>query len=250
MKICAAQIRPVKGNVQTNINRHKELIGLAVANGADLVFFPELSVTGYEPELAKELATDKEDSRFDILQQLSDEHRIIITAGMPIKSEMGVLIGMIIFQPYQPRQLYAKQHLHSDEYPYFVAGRDNVFIKKDEHVISFAICYELFVPEHAALASKKGADIYIASVAKTPEGMMKASPTLSEIAGRYSMSVVLSNYVGHCDNFDCGGNSAAWNNKGILTGQLDEINEGILIVDTDTHGVTKEVYGADRRSFI
>lgn len=250
MKICAAQIKPVKGNIQANINRHVELIGVAVANGADMVIFPELSMTGYEPELAKELATDKEDSRFDILQQLSDEHRIIIAAGMAIRSERGILIGLIIFQPYQPRQLYAKQHLHADEYPYFVSGQDAILLKAGKHTISFAICYEVFVPEHAGHANKNGADIYIASVAKTPDGMRRASQTLSEIAGRYAMTVVLSNCVGHCDNFDCGGKSAAWNNKGILTGQLDEMNEGILIIDTDTHLVTKKVCGTDQKSFV
>ena len=52
MKICAAQTRPVKGNIQQNIENHKKLINLAVVNGADIIIFPELSITGYEPELA------------------------------------------------------------------------------------------------------------------------------------------------------------------------------------------------------
>jgi hypothetical protein len=38
--------------------------------------------------------------------------------------------------------------------------------------------------------------------------------------------------VGHCDNADCGGRSSAWNNKGQLIGQLNEAEEGILLVDT------------------
>jgi len=58
MKICVAQTRPVKGDIQSNIENHKKFIDLAVSGGADTIIFPELSLTGYEPELAKELATN------------------------------------------------------------------------------------------------------------------------------------------------------------------------------------------------
>ncbi len=47
MKICVAQTRPVKGDIQTNIDNHKRLIDLAISNGADTIIFPELSITGY-----------------------------------------------------------------------------------------------------------------------------------------------------------------------------------------------------------
>ena len=58
MKIALVQARPVKGDIEANIAAHKRLIGLAVLNGADMIIFPELSITGYEPELANELATN------------------------------------------------------------------------------------------------------------------------------------------------------------------------------------------------
>ncbi|HET9532598.1 MAG TPA: nitrilase-related carbon-nitrogen hydrolase, partial [Blastocatellia bacterium] len=65
MKICVAQTRPVKGDIQGNIDNHKRLIDLAASNGADMLIFPELSITGYEPELSRELATNQDDERFD-----------------------------------------------------------------------------------------------------------------------------------------------------------------------------------------
>ncbi|HXL55019.1 MAG TPA: hypothetical protein VN958_02100, partial [Chitinophagaceae bacterium] len=40
MKICAAQTRPVKGDIQSNIDNHKKLIGLAVSKGAETIIFP------------------------------------------------------------------------------------------------------------------------------------------------------------------------------------------------------------------
>jgi predicted amidohydrolase len=49
MRIGAAQLRPVAGDVASNLAKHLELIDVAAALGADLVYFPELSLTGYEP---------------------------------------------------------------------------------------------------------------------------------------------------------------------------------------------------------
>jgi len=46
-KLALAQINTVLGNVQANLQKHLELIDQAIKNGADLLIFPELSLTGY-----------------------------------------------------------------------------------------------------------------------------------------------------------------------------------------------------------
>ena len=68
MKICIAQTKPIKGNVSANIEAHIKFIELALTLIAEAIFFPELSLTGYEPELAKKLATNQNDNRLDIFQ--------------------------------------------------------------------------------------------------------------------------------------------------------------------------------------
>lgn len=234
MKICVAQTRSIKGDIQKNINNHKKLVDLAVSKGADLLIFPELSVTGYEPELAKELATTPDDSRFDDFQKISDGKRITIGIGVPTKSNAGVLISMLLFQPNQPRQTYSKQHLHQDEFPYFVNGQQNVFLTHNRNKIAPAICYESLLPEHAEKAFRGGATVYVASVAKPARGVEKALKHYPAIASAYSMTVLMANCVGPCDNFKSIGHSSVWNNKGLLVGQLNGTDEGILLIDTDT----------------
>src|SRR4030095_13606972 len=249
MKICVAQTRAITGDVSKNIDRHKEFTEFAVSGGADMIVFPELSLTGYEPTLANKLATNESDDRFRELQDLSDAQKIIIAAGMPIKENQGVMIGMIIFRPNQPQQTYFKQYLHPDEEPYFIKGRYQPVLS--EYEIAMAICYEISVPLHAEQAYKNGARIYIASVAKTIAGMKKALETLSETAKRNSMIVLLSNCVGECEGKEAGGRSSVWNNKGILLGQLDNANEGMLILDTTTQeviSVQKELSAAKKIS--
>ena len=234
MKICVAQTRPVKGDIKANIEHHKKLIDLAISNGADTIIFPELSITGYEPLLAKELATTPGDNRFDDFQRISNTRQVTIGVGVPAKNIAGICISMILFQPHQSRQTYSKKYLHSDEEPFFVSGENSISLSGNQANIALAICYEISIPEHSENAYKNGAGIYIASVAKTKNGVEKAIDTLSHIARKYSMTVLMSNSVGYCDNFYSAGNTSAWNIQGELLGQLNDTDAGILIIDTET----------------
>ena len=241
MKICVAQTRPVKGDIQNNIEKHKKFIDLAAANGADIVIFPELSLTGYEPALAKALATNQDDGRFDDFQKIADSRQITIGIGVPTKSGASPCISMVIFQPYQARQTYSKQYLHADEEPFFTHGPGLPGLIEGKPNIALAICYELSVPEHAEKAFTNGADVYVASVAKSASGVEQAVKRLAEIAQTYSVPVFMSNCIGPSDDFESAGKTSVWNREGLLIGQLNETNEGVLIFDMDTQQVIEEV---------
>lgn len=234
MKICVAQTRSITGDIQSNINNHKKIIELAASHGAAIVIFPELSLTGYEPKLAKELATHQDDPRFDDFQKISDTRQITIGVGVPTKNPQGTCISMVLFQPHQARQTYSKKYLHQDEEEFFISGQNFTELKVNNSSIALAICYELSIPEHSENAFKSGADIYIASVAKTVSGADKAIKNLSEIAAKYSMTVLMSNCIGIADGDECAGKSSVWNKEGFLLDQLNDTQEGIVIVNTET----------------
>jgi predicted amidohydrolase len=234
MKLCAVQARPVKGDIYRNINNHKKLLNLATANGAETIIFPELSLTGYEPDLARELATHAGDSRFNDFQMFSDEQGVTIGVGMPTKKDEGTCISMIFFQPKTERQTYSKKFIHFDEEEIFIPGKNSLVTLSGHPETALAICYEISVHEHAEKAFSSGATIYLASVAKTAEGTEKAITRLAAIAKDYSMTVLMSNCVGLSGGYECAGRSSAWNDQGELVGQLNETDEGILIFDTDT----------------
>jgi predicted amidohydrolase len=240
MKICLAQTHPVRGDIKSNIEKHKKFIELAVANGADMIIFPELSLTGYEPTLAKELATNENDHRLNDFQEISDTHNITIGLGLPTRSSEGTCISMVLFQPNKSRQVYSKKYLHADEEPYFVSGQNFSSLLINQTNIGFAICYELSVPQHAEDACNSGATIYIASVAKTAGGVEKAVKRLSEIANKYSLTVLMANCVGICEDGLSAGKTSVWDNKGLLKGNLDDAGEGVLIFDTETQKLIDE----------
>lgn len=232
MKICAAQFRPVAGNIAPNLARHLELVDLAVSQGADAVYFPELSLTGYEPRHAKSLSTNERDSRLDILQEHSDAYSILIGVGLPIAFESSVRIGMVWFSPKAPRRSYAKQHLHTDELLFFVPGESQLLLKAGAHTLAPAICYESLAPNHSDNAARLGADFYLTSVAKPVGALAKAVVHYPNVARKHNMYIVMSNCVGPSDDFVSVGQSAAWDRSGRLLAQMDSDSEGIVLLDT------------------
>ncbi len=245
MRICVAQTRPIRGDIQRNILSHERLLRLAVSHRADTVIFPELSLTGYEPELAKALAVEPQDRRLDVLQRICDNSGVTVGVGVPTRSSKGTFISMVILGPEQSRHAYSKRYLHADEEKFFAVGEGMPRLAYgDGSVLALAICFELSVVEHAEEASAAGATIYLASVAKPSSpragGLDKACSRLSEIAKSYSMAVLMANSVGRSGRMQCGGRSSVWDNAGTLLGEMNDIDEGVLVLDTKTHELFQE----------
>lgn len=238
MKLCAAQLRPVAGDVATNTARHLGMIGRAADLGADLVFFPELSLTGYEPRLAASLATTSADPRLDAFQACSDGNGLIIGVGVPVQVQSGVQIGMAWFEPGKPRRLYAKQRLHADEHPYFVPGAGQLVLEGGGFRLAPAICYESLQMDHADGAAELNAQVYLASVAKPAGGLAKAMQHYPVVARRHGMFVIMANCVGQSDDFVSVGQSAAWNARGDLLVRMDAASEGLVLLDLARSGAS------------
>jgi predicted amidohydrolase len=232
MKICIAQTESLKGEVNKNIENHLRLIELAIESGADLIIFPELSITGYEPELAKELAAEVGNEIFNPFQELADKNDIVIGIGMPTKARNGINISMLIFQAEKDSLIYSKKLLHADELPYFVSGNNQPFLTIKGKKIGIGICYETLQREHFINALENDAEIYIASVAKPDRGVDRAYLHFPSIAKEFNMPILMSNCIGYCDNFMSNGQSSVWNSKGELIKHLDKENQGLLIYDT------------------
>lgn len=244
MKICLAQIKPIKADIQGNINKHLQLIDAAIPGGADTIIFPELSLTGYEPTVANELATTPDDCRFTVFQERSNLHNITIGIGLPVKKDSGITISLLIFSPNKQKELYTKQHLHPDEEPYFISSYNALGLLGKNASLALSICHELSVPAHAEKAFLQGAKIYLASVAKSAKGVEEACTRLATIGKEYSMTVLMVNCIGLCDGMECGGRSSIWNNKGELLAQLDNTREGLLLFDTETKEFKKTYLSA------
>ena len=124
--------------------------------------------------------------------------------------------------------------MHADELPYFVAGQGQVTLASGSDVVAPAICYESLLDEHCAQAAALGATVYVASVAKSANGLAKADAHYPTIARRHSLPVLMANCVGACADFEAVGGSAVWDAKGERLARLPASGEGALLFDSTT----------------
>ncbi|MFM2362545.1 MAG: hypothetical protein RLZZ316_1447 [Bacteroidota bacterium] len=234
MKIALAQLKTQAGSIEKNIELHIACCKQAASLGAGLIVFPELSITNYEPVLAKEVAFTLTDSRLQPLQHMSNTHDLIIAAGLPLLTKTGVAIATFFFLPNKLPLVYYKTYLHADELPFFVPVANTTVMPLPD--IAFAICYELSVPQHAAAVALQRPKLYIASVAKTSKGVLESKTKLAKLAKENNCPVLFVNAVGPADNFINAGGSFIMNKQGVLQIELSTDTNGILIFDnfTDT----------------
>jgi predicted amidohydrolase len=237
MIIAAAQFNPKEHNTEANIKTHLQLIDIAAQHQVQFLIFPEMSLTGYERELAKELSFSEEDERLSVLKDKAILYKMMINVGAPIKINSQLHIGSFIFLPDGNMHIYTKQFLHTGEEKFFSPSFSfNPVLALENEKITTAICADIANPLHPENAAKQHTTLYTAGIFYTEKSMPVAFDQLSSYAKKYRMNVLMANYCGHSYQLQSGGQSAFWDNKGNLIGQLDNHSQGLLIVDKNTSG--------------
>ena len=130
----------MKGDVSANIKMHLLTVQKAFEIGVSYIVFPELSVTGYEPLLAGDLAFSEDDSRLAPLIDAAISCNIYIAVGAPLQAEGLPYIGEIIIFPNGRTETYSKMNLHPGEENYFSVGEKYHSIDIGNEKIFNAIC--------------------------------------------------------------------------------------------------------------
>jgi len=230
-RIALAQIVAERGDIQQNIKAHLRFIAAAHDHKATMVVFPELSLTGYEPDLAHDLALDETDARLQPLVDECEKRRIIAVVGAPVQGKLGVYIGEFIILPDGARLLYTKIHLHKGEEKYFHAFDLNPVLILRQEIVSFAICADISNPLHAERAVENKSTVYIASALVSDAGYEGDAALLRGYAARHRMTVMLVNHGGDSGGYRTAGRSALWDSCGELVSQTDGVGERLLVAE-------------------
>ena len=227
--IASAQYSVVRGDIAANLDTHMRMTERAAALGVDFLVFPELSVTGYELDLAAELQTTAADPVFAPLQALAAQHDMRVMVGMPLKAASGKpYIGSIIFGGAATRT-YNKVHVHESEAAYFQSDDKVGIMEHKGAALGLAICADLNHASHAARAAECGADIYAASALISAGGYAREAKMLEGYARQHGMAVMLSNYATRSGAYIPPGGSAIWDEGGRQVAIMDDTEEAIVM---------------------
>jgi NAD+ synthase (glutamine-hydrolysing) len=247
IRLYLAQINPTVGDLKGNHSLILSHIRKAGDSGADIVIFPELSLTGYPPEdlLLKNSFLNENTAYIEkIKKEVSEITAIIGFADSKnglIYNSAAVISGQNI------KCIYNKQHLPNysvfDEERYFSRGDVNYIFGIKDHLVGLSICEDIFYASGPIRAQSiaGGAELVI-NISASPYYSGKVESREKMISARASDNIVniaYLNMVGGQDELVFDGNSIVVNEKGQITARCRPFEEDSLIVDIDPSGVSE-----------
>ncbi|MBT9513413.1 MAG: carbon-nitrogen hydrolase family protein [Acidovorax sp.] len=214
LRVAAAQSPSAPGNLERNVQTHLAFVRAAVLEHVQVLVFPELSLTGYEPALMANNLLPADHPALAALGQAAQSHGITLVVGAPAAPVVqGTLpaIGAWVLGADGSMALYRKRHLHTSEEQFASAGTDDAQV----HLLAgeptgLAVCADITHPAHAQAARSAGAALYAAGVLISEKAYQAESALLQGYARDHDMAVLLANYSGPSGGYASAGRSAFW----------------------------------------
>lgn len=252
--LALAQIQTRLANPIANLETHLESIASARRQGADLVVFPELSLTGY------------------LLQDAAEDVAIAATAAEPVFQEltraagkMDLVVGFVERDPRQRRFISAAYlsggqilHVHRKVYlPTYGLFQDGRFFAAGEAFQAFdtrfgrlglLICEDFWHVSSPYLLWLDGADVLLLTSASpgrglNGEGRLESAETISRIAETYAslftVFVAQTNRVGFEDGLCYWGGASVVGPDGRRLAQAPDFEEALLLTQIEPDSIRR-----------
>jgi predicted amidohydrolase len=170
IKLALAQISSKRENKNENLGKIEALTINAKEQAADLVIFPEMSLTGYVVrDQIYELAETIPGPSTKRIEDIAKKTGLHIIFGMPELSEKAkaTIFNTAVFVGPEGligkyRKMYLPTHSVFEEKRYFRPGYQTASFNTALGNIGLCICYDLFFPEVCRLTRLKGAQLIVA----------------------------------------------------------------------------------------
>jgi NAD+ synthase (glutamine-hydrolysing) len=248
LNLALAQINTKLGNVPSNLEKHLTLVKQAVQDGADLVVFPELSLTGY------------------VLQDLVPSVACRPVAGDPVfkplldaSREIDMLVGFVdedtrhrfyIASAYlsQGNVVHVHHKVYLPTYGLFDEGR---FFAPGDSVQAFdtrfgrfgmLICEDFWHASPPYILWQDGADVLLLTSASPGRGLngepkLESSTWVEHInrayASLFTIFVAHVNRSGFEDGLNFWGGSTVFDPNGSLSAQAPYFEEALIRAEID-----------------
>ncbi|MBW2441910.1 MAG: nitrilase [Deltaproteobacteria bacterium] len=238
IRIAAVIFNAVVGQVQQNLERMIPWVERAKAEGADLICFPELNVTGYSTNpVIKDSAESIPGPISRKLEQIAGDSGAIILAGMAERDDKGRLFAShLVVLPDGIAGTYRKLHIAPPEKAVFSQGQRVSLFNIGGINVGIQLCYDAHFPELSTRMAIDGADVIFmphASPRGTPPQKLDSwMRHLSARAFDNGVFIVACNQVGENQiGLEFPGLAVAIGPSGNIMKDKTSDSEGMLIAD-------------------
>tara|TARA_B110001454_G_C12705160_1_gene428269 strand:+ start:144 stop:1820 length:1677 start_codon:yes stop_codon:yes gene_type:complete len=238
LKVVMAQLDLIVGDIDSNTELLLSSARRAIAEfEADLIAFPELTLTGYPPEdlLLRPSLQPRISNAID--QILAADLNIYLVFGHPLKEGDSLFNALSIIKGGKLLATYRKQclpnYLVFDERRYFDAGSEPLVMEIAGSNIAFNICEDMWESAPIELVKSRCADLLI-NINASPFSINKLSERqrlLKQQSIKGGFPIIYVNLVGGQDELVFDGGSMAIAATGECKYLAPRFEEGLYLVD-------------------
>ena len=260
--LALAQIAPVLGDLAQNLALHEVKIAESKAAGADLVIFPELSLTGYQlQDLAPEVAMRRTDPRLQSLAKRTSGGPSAVVSFVESTDDHRLFAAAALLEGGEVRHVARKCYLPTyglfDERRFLAAG-DAIRATRaalggsaaGDVGIGIGVCEDFWHPTLPAILAQDGAELLI-NVAAGPargasvdadQGLGSAASwgtLLRATAALTTSYVAFTNRVGVDESLIFWGGSRVIGPDGVVIAEAPLFEEALLLAEIDLDEVAR-----------
>jgi len=258
-KISLAQINTKLGDLNKNIEIHKNYIQKAIGEKSNLIVFPELSISGYYLLDGTIEVSLKKEKILEIFYDLSQ--KIDISLGFPEIGEDNVTyISQIYLSKgkilHNHRKVYPPNHGMFEDLKFFGRGKEIKSFETDFGKFGMLICRDFFHPSLAFLHYLQNIELLILTSAIPVRGSYRneglgiyesTEKLLFIYSLRFHTFIVFVNRVGFEDGIPFMGGSMVKDPTGKSVVSLPLIKEDFKSVEIDFDEIKREIFNLPLR---
>jgi predicted amidohydrolase len=188
MKATIAQISPVFGNLEANLQKHYYFTDIAIKNGAELIIFPEMALTGYYlKDLVPLKSIGPDFTELKSLMEMSQE--IDIVTSFPERSaDFNYHIASVYLHHGKIQHLHRKVYLPIngmfEDLKDFKKGSEIRSFSVDQWKMGLLICRDIWHLDTVTSLLKQGVKVIIAPSAVPLRSIGSNGPKIDQFIER------------------------------------------------------------------
>jgi NAD+ synthase (glutamine-hydrolysing) len=240
LRVAAAQINTVVGDLAGNSERILAAIKAAEEAGADLVALPELAITGYPPEDLLLRPSFVAEAQRALEKVAARTGQTVAVIGFPL-AERDLYNAAAVCAGGSVRGVYRKWLLPNygvfDEARYFTPSEDpgSLFVVNGVRV-AVSICEDIWSPTGPIAAQAAGGAELAVNINASPYyagRLTEREPMVATRAADHSVPILYVNLIGGQDELVFDGGSAVYDESGHVLARARQFEEDLLVVDLD-----------------